>query len=131
MEPAVESLSLDWLWRETLAELRGQLLRQTFDAWLLGSRVVVGASAPRFWVVATRNEYASEWLTHRLYPVVWRTATAVAGRPVTLCFIPAFVARRNGQLLIVNGQWSTACVRLAQEAGGEVAIGKQIKENIP
>jgi chromosomal replication initiation ATPase DnaA len=129
MGSPVESHSPDWLWRETLAELRGQLLRQTFDAWLLGSRVVVGASAPRFWVVATRNEYASEWLTHRLYPVVWRTATAVAGRPVAPCFIPAFVARRNRQSSIVNRQLSTACVSAV--GGDERQIIQQIKENVP
>ncbi len=91
--------AFDELWRLTLAELRLQTAVVTFDTWLAGSRVVVPACTPGFWVIAVRNEYACAWLAHRFYPVAARTATAVAsvasgsnqaaaGRQITLCFVP-------------------------------------------
>ncbi len=94
--------ALDELWRLTLAELRLQTAIVTFDTWLAGSRVVVPACTPFFWVIAVRNEYACAWLAQRFYPVAARTVTAVAAdaavaagstpaaasRQITLCFIP-------------------------------------------
>ncbi|MFO7682991.1 MAG: hypothetical protein R6X34_23390 [Chloroflexota bacterium] len=89
----------DELWRLTLAELRLQTAVVTFDTWLAGSRVVVPACTPFFWVIVVRNEYACAWLAQRFYPVAARTATAMAaaragstpaaaGRQIALCFIP-------------------------------------------
>lgn len=99
-----DPLLLEALWAEALAELRLQMLPVAYNRLLLGSQVLSAASTPTFWVIVARNEYACEWLTHRLYPMMARTATAVAGRPMMLCFIPGYWARRNGQLLIVNRQ---------------------------
>lgn len=81
------------LWPQVLVALRLQMTALTFDAWLLGSQVVRRACTSGFWVIAVRNEYACDWLTHRLYPVIWRTTVAVAERQITLCFIPQFHAR--------------------------------------
>ncbi|MBK8986258.1 MAG: hypothetical protein IPM39_09280 [Chloroflexi bacterium] len=81
----------DELWRLTLAELRGQTAVVTFNTWLASSRIVATGCTPSFWVVAVRNEYACDWLSHRFYPTAARTATAVAARPVTLCFIPRYL----------------------------------------
>ena len=81
----------DELWRLTLAELRGQTAVVTFNTWLVGSRIVTPACTPAFWVIAVRNEYACDWLSHRFYPVAARAATAVAAWPVTLCFIPRYL----------------------------------------
>lgn len=80
--------TLDNLWRLTLADLRGQTAVVTFNTWLAGSRIVAPACTATFWVIAVRNEYACDWLSHRFYPTAARTATAVAACPVTLCFIP-------------------------------------------
>jgi hypothetical protein len=85
------SPALDELWRLTLAELRGQTAVVTFNTWLASSRIVATGCTPSFWVVAVRNEYACDWLSYRFYPVVARLATAVAARPITLCFIPCHV----------------------------------------
>lgn len=85
------SSALDELWRLTLAELRGQTAVVTFNTWLVGSRIVTPACTPAFWVIAVRNEYACDWLSHRFYPVAARAATAVATWPVTLCFIPRYL----------------------------------------
>lgn len=83
-----DSVTPAGLWLQVLVALRPQLIAATFDAWLVGSQVVSRACTPCFWVIAARNEYACEWLTHRLYPVIWRTTAAVTGRQITLCFIP-------------------------------------------
>lgn len=85
------SSALDELWRLTLAELRGQTAVVTFNTWLANSQVVVPACTPTFWVIAVRNEYACDWLSHRFYPVAARAATAVAAQPVSLCFIPRYL----------------------------------------
>ncbi|MBK7180386.1 MAG: hypothetical protein IPH82_24900 [Chloroflexi bacterium] len=79
------------LWQSTLAELRGQTAVVTFNTWLANSQVVVPACTPTFWVIAVRNEYACDWLSHRFYPVAARAATAVAAQPVSLCFIPRYL----------------------------------------
>lgn len=76
------------LWRLTLAELRQLMTKATFNAWLVDSRVVPEASSPVFLVVAVRNQYAYEWLTYRLQPVVVRTLTGMVGYEVEVCFIP-------------------------------------------
>lgn len=76
------------LWRLTLAELRQQMTKATFNAWLVDSCILTAPSTPTFWVVVVRNEYAWEWLTYRLYPVIERTLVGLVGDAVTICFIP-------------------------------------------
>jgi hypothetical protein len=76
------------LWQEMLAELRPQMSASTFHNWLGGSHLLSRASTPGFWVVVVRNEYAWEWLTCRLYPVVGRTVAWVVGQEVMVCFVP-------------------------------------------
>ena len=65
----------------------------TFDTWLAGSTVLANASTAGALIVVVRNVYAAQWLTYRLYPVVARTAVAVVGKPVFICFIPKVVVR--------------------------------------
>ncbi|MCZ7673810.1 MAG: hypothetical protein M5U34_45170 [Chloroflexi bacterium] len=79
------------LWPIALGELKQQMTKATFNAWLVDSRVIPGASSPVFLVVAVRNQYAYEWLTYRLQPVVVRTLTGMAGYEVGVCFIPYVV----------------------------------------
>lgn len=76
------------LWQIALSELKHQMTKATFNAWLVDSRVLPGASSPAFLVIAVRNQYAYEWLTYRLQSVVVRTLTGMAGYEVGVCFIP-------------------------------------------
>ena len=78
----------DKLWRLALAELRQQMTKATFNAWLVDSCILTAPSTPTFWVVVVRNEYAWEWLTYRLFPVIERTIGGLVGDTVTICFIP-------------------------------------------
>jgi chromosomal replication initiation ATPase DnaA len=83
------------LWQIALGELKQQMTKDTFNAWLVDSRVIPGASSPAFLVVAVRNQYAYEWLTYRLQPVVVRTLTGMAGYEVAVCFIPCVPTMRR------------------------------------
>lgn len=93
------------LWQAILRELQGQVSKVTFDTWLVGSTVLANASTAGALIVVVRNVYAAQWLTYRLYPVVARTAVAVAGKPIFICFIPKEVLRNvdceSGRTLIV------------------------------
>ena len=79
------------LWKIALGELKRQITKATFNAWLVDSRVVPEASSPAFLVISVRNQYAYEWLTYRLQPVIIRTLTGMAGYQVGVCFIPRVV----------------------------------------
>jgi chromosomal replication initiation ATPase DnaA len=81
------------LWRTTLFELRLQMTKATFNTWLADSFLLPAASSPAFWVVVVRNEYASEWLTYRLYPVIERTVLGLVQSDVTICFVPRTMRR--------------------------------------
>lgn len=76
------------LWPLALGELKQQMTKATFNTWLVDSQVIPEASSPTFLVISVRNQYAYEWLTYRLQPVIDRTMTGVAGYKVEVCFIP-------------------------------------------
>ena len=76
------------LWPLALAELRLQMTKATFHALLADSVLLAEASQDLFLVVVVRNQYAWEWVTFRLQPVISRTLTGIAGYPVQICFIP-------------------------------------------
>ena len=79
------------LWPLALAELKHQMTRATFNAWLVDSHLVPRASRPTFFVIAVGNQFAYEWLTYRLQSVVVRTLVGVVGQTVTVCFIPRHI----------------------------------------
>lgn len=85
----------DKLWRLALVELRQQMTKTTFNALLLDSTILAASSTPAFWVVVVRNEYAWEWLTYRLFPVIERTLEGLVGNAVTICFIPRTMRNIN------------------------------------
>ena len=79
----------DKLWPLVLADLRQQMTKTTFNTLLVDSRILTASSTPTFWVVVVRNEYAYEWLTNRLSPVIERTLIGLVGSKVMICFIPS------------------------------------------
>jgi len=75
------------LWASALEELKLQMARATFDAWLRGSRVVeLGEGALK---VEVRHAHNVDWLQHRLRQTVERTVSRLAGRPVAVTFVAA------------------------------------------
>ncbi len=81
------------LWRTTLFELRLQMTKATFNTWLADSFILASASTPVFWVIVVRNEYAWEWLTYRLCPVIERTILGLVQNSITICFVPRAMRR--------------------------------------
>ena len=84
----------DKLWPLVLANLRQQMTKATFNTWLVDSHILTAPSTPAFWVVVVRNEYAYEWLTNRLSPVIERTLVGLVGSKVVVCFIPRTMRNR-------------------------------------
>ena len=78
----------DKLWPLVLADLRQQVTKATLNTGLVDSRILTAPSTPAFWVVVVRNEYAYEWLTNRLSPIIERTLVGLVGSKVIICFIP-------------------------------------------
>ena len=78
----------DKMWPLVLADLRQQMTKATFNTWLVDSHILIAPSTPAFWVVVVRNEYAYEWLTNRLSPVIERTLDGLVGSKVIICFVP-------------------------------------------
>ena len=87
------------LWPLALAELRQQMTKATFNTWLADSHLLTTASTSSFWVIVVCNEYAWEWLTFHLCPVVVRTVVGLVGDEVTICFIPRAMRRGWGEPL--------------------------------
>jgi len=78
----------DELWARSLADLRLQMTRATFETWLAASRaswaVELGEHVLR---VAVPNAYALDWLNHRLMGPIRRTLARQAGREVAVVFV--------------------------------------------
>ncbi len=72
------------LWQATLGQLQVQLAKPTFDTWVKNSQGVSYEDGAL--VVGVHSAYAKDWLENRLYAVIQRTATAIAGRTVTVRF---------------------------------------------
>lgn len=69
-------------WEQVLGELRFQMPRVTFDAWLEGT-VCREVGAGRV-VILVANGYAKEWIDNRLNVVISRVVSALAGEPLRL-----------------------------------------------
>ncbi len=72
-------------WKATLGELELQLTKATFSTWLKDARLI--ASDDDEYIVAVRNDYARDWLEHRLQGAIVRTLSAVTGQEVTVRFV--------------------------------------------
>ncbi len=72
-------------WQATLAQLRLQMTKQTFDNWLKQTEVL--AIQDGEFVIDAKNAYAKEWLENRLVKSIERTLTGVVGRPMTVRFV--------------------------------------------
>ncbi|MDT8304971.1 MAG: chromosomal replication initiator protein DnaA [Anaerolineae bacterium] len=86
-------------WKATLEELELQLTKATFNTWLKDARLI--ASDDQEYVIGVRNDYARDWLEHRLQGAIVRTLSAIAGEVVSVRFVvseqvPTALRRSNG-----------------------------------
>lgn len=84
---AAEPVDVDsqQLWRDTLAEMAQQMSCTAFDTWLRDARLV--AINGGVYVVGVRNDYARDWLEHRLGANIQRTMVAICGHDLSLDFV--------------------------------------------
>lgn len=75
-------------WKATLGELEMQMTKATFNTWLKDSRLVAcnEKETENEYVIAVRNDYARDWLEHRLKDTIARTLSSMAGGDVALTF---------------------------------------------
>jgi len=77
------------LWQATLGRLQLTLDRPAYDTWVSHTQSI--SYEDGVLVVGVRSAYAKDWLENRLYAVIQRTATEVAGRTIAV----RFIVRRN------------------------------------
>jgi len=61
------------IWERTLADLRLQTARATFDSRLRGTWPLAWDPAANTWIIGVTNSHSVEWLRHRLAKVVQRS----------------------------------------------------------
>ena len=72
------------LWQTALAQLQLQVTRPNFDTWLkdtVGIRFHDG-----LFEVGAPNDFATEWLSTKLRPLIAKTLSGIVGRPVDVAF---------------------------------------------
>jgi len=73
------------LWDDVLTNLRLQVTEASFDTWLQDSRCIEATDGRL--VVAVRNQYAVDWLTHKWQKMVGQTVERVAGQALAVEFV--------------------------------------------
>ncbi len=76
------------VWKTALGELKGQMTKATFDAWIKPTFVAdaQAGDSPTL-VVGTHNPYAVEWLEHRFHATIQRTVVGIVGKNVTVRYV--------------------------------------------
>ena len=72
------------LWQTALAQLQLQVTRPNFDTWL---KDTVGVRFDdSLFEVAAPNDFATEWLSTKLRPLIAKTLSGIVGHPVDVSF---------------------------------------------
>lgn len=72
------------LWEQALAELQLQVTRPNYDTWLkdtVGLRFENGS-----FIVGAPNDFATEWLSTKLRPLIAKTLSNIIGHPMEVTF---------------------------------------------
>lgn len=77
-------MSPEAAWKATLGELEMQMTKATFNTWLKDSRLVDCQEDE--YVIGVRNDYARDWLEHRLKDMIARTLSSMTGKKVNIRF---------------------------------------------
>jgi len=80
------------LWDSALGDLKLQMTKATFATWLRNTWIAEyrpgtpDGDKEECLVIGVRNEYAGDWLSHRLCPLIARTLSGLVGHPVRVEF---------------------------------------------
>lgn len=72
------------LWDDALRELEMQMTRSMFASWLSGS---TATETDLGLTIQVRNDYAVDWLTNRLHPLIQRTVDQLAGHRIPVHYV--------------------------------------------
>ena len=89
------------LWEATLRHLRQHVSDANYETWLEGTEGVRLEGDTL--VVGTRSEFVTAWLQKRLRPLILRTSTDLAGRPLDVVFEPLRAPLDDGPVLQHHG----------------------------
>ena len=78
-------LTPEQAWTSALSQLQLEMTRATFETWLKETHLLGADNGA--WQVAVKNEFAKDWLDHRLRETVDRTLTNIVGHPVRIQFV--------------------------------------------
>ena len=80
-----DPLKPDQIWQMALGELQLQLTSSTYNTWLGRTNLV--AYEDGTFVIGVHNEYARDWLEHRLLVMVKRTLAGIVGQSCEARFV--------------------------------------------
>ncbi len=85
-EPAASrpETSAQHLWEVALAELQLQVTRPNYETWLKDTVAVRFDNG--LFVVGAPNDFATEWLSTKLRPLIAKTLSSIIGHPVEVTF---------------------------------------------
>jgi hypothetical protein len=75
------------IWETAYGQLQLQMPRETFDTWLRSARLIAVDQETSTYTLGVANQYAREWLEHRLKKVIIRTLSQIAGCEVEIKFV--------------------------------------------
>jgi chromosomal replication initiator protein len=101
------------LWQQALRHLAQHVSRANFDTWLEGTEGL--RFSDNALVIGTRSEFVTEWIQKRLRPLIVRTLTELAGRPVDIRFEPLRAAAEEP---------TAALLREPEEASAVASIAR-------
>lgn len=70
------------IWKQTLTELELQMTKATFNTWLKDAKFISHKNG--ILTISVRNEYARDWLEHRLKSTITKTYSTLCEEEVTL-----------------------------------------------
>ena len=76
--------SAEHLWEVALAELQLRVTRPNYETWLKDTVGVLFDNG--LFVVGAPNDFATEWLSTKLRPLIAKTLSGIIGRPVEVTF---------------------------------------------
>lgn len=80
-----KNMTPETAWKATLGELELQMTKATFNTWLKDARLL--ANEEDVYVIGVRNDYAKDWLEHRLHDTILRTLSAILRKPAKIRFV--------------------------------------------
>lgn len=75
---------LDWVWAETLANLRPQMTRATYDTIMAGSELSSPGNGS--YRILAQTDMAKDWQENRLRDIITRALASIVGHPVQVAF---------------------------------------------